>query len=93
MDMDTSSKTQSSIKSGNSDKQRSHVAEAATELLNEGKKLAGELYEDGLHKVNNAELNVKEYSDELLKKVKENPLTSVLIAGGIGFLLSALLRK
>lgn len=36
---------------------------------------------------------VKEYSDELLKKVQENPLTSVLIAAGVGFLLSTLLKK
>ena len=72
---------------------RSHVGEAANNLLEEGKKLANELYKDGLNKVSEAEDNVKEYSDELLKKVQENPLTSILIAGGIGFLLSTLLKK
>ena len=40
-----------------------------------------------------AEDSVKKYSDDLLKKVQENPLTSVLIAGGIGFLLSKILNK
>lgn len=84
--------------------QRSHVAEAATDLLNESKKYAGELYEEGINKVNSlyeesidkahqAEDAIKLYSDELLKKVQQNPLASVLIAGGIGFLLSKLLKK
>lgn len=58
---------------------RAHVAEAASELLNEGKKLAQE--------------NAKEFSEKLAQQVKENPLASILIAGGVGFLLSALLRK
>jgi ElaB/YqjD/DUF883 family membrane-anchored ribosome-binding protein len=76
-----------------SDNQKSHVVDAASELLNEGKKLAHELYEEGINKVGDAEDHVKKYSDELLKKVQENPLSSVLIAGGIGFLLSKLLKK
>lgn len=75
------------------DQKKSHVREAAADLLNEGKKLGNELYEEGTHKVHKAEEQIKEYSDELLKKVQQNPLRSVLIAGGIGFLLSALLRK
>ena len=73
--------------------QKSHVADAASELLSEGKKYAHELYEEGMHKVSAAEDSVKKYSDDLLKKVQENPLTSVLIAGGIGFLLSKILNK
>lgn len=76
---------------------KSHVAEAAQELLNEGKKLASEIYETNARKVSEAQNqiheHVKEYSDELSNKVKTNPLTSLLIAGGIGFLISALLRK
>jgi ElaB/YqjD/DUF883 family membrane-anchored ribosome-binding protein len=71
----------------------SHIKEAAEDLLHEGKKMAYEIYEDGLNKVNEAQDNVKEYSDELVKKVQDNPLTSILIAGGIGFLLSSILRK
>ncbi|PJD91540.1 MAG: hypothetical protein CK424_06615 [Legionella sp.] len=66
---------------------------AANDLLGEGKKLANEIYKDGLHKMDAAEDTVLEYSDMLLKKVKANPLASVLIAGGIGFILSALVRK
>ncbi|CEG56976.1 hypothetical protein [Legionella fallonii] len=74
-------------------KQKAHVAEAAANLLHESKQYAHELYEEGLNKVNEAENNVKKHSDQLLKKVEENPLTSVLIAGGIGFLLAKLMKK
>jgi ElaB/YqjD/DUF883 family membrane-anchored ribosome-binding protein len=72
---------------------RAHIKAAASELLHEGKKIANELYEGGLNRVNDAQDTAKEYSDELVKKVKTNPLTSLLIAGGIGFLLSTLLKK
>ncbi|KTD60064.1 hypothetical protein [Legionella shakespearei] len=72
---------------------KANVGAAAAELLKESKKLANELYEEGLGKVSDVEENVKQYSDQLLKKVQENPLTSVLVAGGIGFLLSKILSK
>ena len=72
---------------------KAHVRDAAVDLLNEGKKLGNELYEEGTHKVHQTEELLKEYSDDVLKKVQEHPLRSVLIAGGIGFLLSVLLRK
>ncbi len=90
--MDTLSKKGATMERGNGH-DRAHVAEAASELLNESMKLAHELYEDGLNKVGDAQGSAKEYSDELLQKVKENPLASVLIAGGIGFLLSSFFRK
>ena len=70
-----------------------HVSEAASELMQDSRKLADEIYKEGLNFVNDAEENVKKYSDELLSKVQKNPLTSVLIAGGIGFLLSTFLKK
>lgn len=70
----------------------SKVADTATDLLNDGKKLARELYEEGLYKINEVEDNMKEHSEQLIKKIKQNPLSSVLIAGGIGFLLSKLLK-
>ncbi len=78
---------------GNGSRDESHVGDAANKLLNEGKKLANELYEDGAKKVALAEDSVKEYTGELLFKVKQNPLTSVCVAAGVGFLLSLLLRK
>lgn len=72
---------------------KSHVREAASDLLDEGKKWANEMRDEGLNKVNQAEDQFKESTDQLLKKVQENPLSSLLIAGGIGFLLSRILRK
>ena len=77
----------------NARNKKAHVRDAASELYNDGQKLASELYQEGLNKINDAETDVKEYSDELLSKVKENPFTSVLVAVGLGFILSAFLRK
>jgi len=85
--------TSKSNRSDSTENLKSHVADAAHDLLNEGKKLAGEIYETNAKKVAEAQENLKEYSDQLVDKVRENPVTSVLIAGGIGFLLSALLRN
>lgn len=72
---------------------RAHLKAAATELLSEGRRMANELYEEGWHRVGDVQDTAKEYSDELVKTVKRNPLTSLLIAGGIGFLLSSLFKK
>jgi ElaB/YqjD/DUF883 family membrane-anchored ribosome-binding protein len=52
-----------------------------------------DLYEQGKEQLSNLEGCVEEYTDEFLKKVKENPLTSILIAGGIGFIVSRFLKK
>lgn len=70
-----------------------HLNKSANQLLKDGKKLATKLYADGWDHVETAEDSVKEYSDQLVKKVQKNPVSSVLIAGGIGFLLSLLLKK
>lgn len=72
---------------------KSHVSDAANDLLNESKKLANELYEEGLNKIGDAELQIKAYSDSFTKKIVEKPLTSLLIAGGIGFIISKILSK
>ncbi|MBA2657902.1 MAG: DUF883 family protein [Tatlockia sp.] len=76
----------------------------AKDLYNEGKnevesltsQLANNacnLYEEGKKKINQIEDKVSDYSDELITKVKEQPLSSLLVAGGVGFLLSLLLNK
>ncbi|MDP3561242.1 MAG: hypothetical protein Q8R83_03585 [Legionellaceae bacterium] len=69
------------------------MGEAMSDLLVEGKKYANELYEDGLERLNATEKELEYYADELIVKVRKNPLKAVLIAGGIGFLLSAILKK
>lgn len=73
--------------------QKDQLADAASELYQESKKLAQELVDEGLHRVQEAQDSAKEYTDELAKKIRQNPMTSVLVAAGIGYLLSAILRK
>ena len=72
---------------------KAQLSEVAAELLNETKKYAREAYESGLKKVNLAQADVEEYSDELLEKVRQHPLKAILIAGAAGMILSALIRK
>ena len=63
------------------------------EYLKEGKKVANDLYVSGLDKMNLDEQDVAKYTAELSKKIKKNPIKSVLIAGGLGFLLASLFKK
>ena len=72
---------------------KSSIEGAATDFLIDGKKLANEVYNEGLSKLNEAEANLKEYSDDILVKIQKNPLASVLVAAGVGFLLSSIIRK
>ncbi|MBA2648924.1 MAG: hypothetical protein H0U75_04850 [Legionella sp.] len=71
----------------------SQVGTAANDFLQDGKKLASALYEQGVDKINTAEGQIKDYSEELSKKVQQSPLGSILIAAGVGFILSTLLTK
>ncbi len=86
------------------DEGKAHIADAASELMNEGKKYANELYETGVSKAKDmyeqgvsqatdVKENMKEYTETLAVKVKENPIASVLVAAGVGYILSALLKK
>lgn len=69
------------------------IMEEGKKLKKDGEKLARELYKEGMSELSNVEDNIKEYSEVLVKKIKTNPLASVLIAAGCGVLLSALLKK
>lgn len=73
-------------------KEKAHVSEAASALLGESKKRVNELYGEGLDKINELEDQARIYSDQLAYKVKENPISAVLIAAGVGFLLSKILK-
>ncbi|RUR09070.1 DUF883 C-terminal domain-containing protein [Legionella sp. km772] len=44
-------------------------------------------------KVNQIEGTIQQQAEELLEMVREKPLTSILIAGGIGFILAKILNK
>lgn len=54
---------------------------------------ANKAMEKGRKKVINAERSIEHFSDELVKEVQEKPLRSLLIAGGIGYVLAMILRK
>lgn len=64
-------------------------AESFAHQFTEG---AAHLYEEGKRKVCDVEESICDHTDVLISKVKEKPLTSLLIAGGIGFLLLQLLK-
>lgn len=70
-----------------------HTASAANNLLREGRHLANGLYAGSLIKLNRAQKNMKGYSKDVLQTIRKKPVASVLIAGCVGFILSALLRR
>ncbi|MGC1182094.1 DUF883 domain-containing protein [Legionella sp.] len=57
------------------------------------KETASDFYEESKEKINILEASMEIYTDRLLIKVKKYPLTSLLIAGGIGFVLSKIISK
>lgn len=69
------------------------IKEAAENLYDHTKVRAQDIYEGSKDKIRQTQENFQEYSDEIIQMVKDKPITSLLIAGGIGFILSALLRK
>ncbi|MDI1352880.1 MAG: hypothetical protein PSV35_08990 [bacterium] len=69
------------------------MTETACDVMNEGKKYAKELYQQGVDTMYDAEKTVKEYSDKMVQRIHDKPITAVLVAAGIGMLVSALLRK
>ena len=73
------------------------MRQSANDLVNEGKELASELYEQSKDKVkdtmSDAEEYIKTYSDKLVNKIHTNPLSSILVAVGVGMLLSTLFKK
>ena len=91
--MEALNRKQSNIKNETIRNSKAQVGDAANDLLAESKKLANEIYEEGLNRITEAEQQIKDYSEQLINKIQEKPLTSILIAGGIGFLLSKLIRK
>ena len=76
-----------------SPKHSSHLREVLDGYIDEGRKVASDIFTTGLEKMNLDEEDVEKYCDELATKIKANPLKSVLIAGGIGFLLARVFKK
>ncbi len=51
---------------------------------------ASDMYEQGRSKLNDIESTVMTYSEDAIKTVQEKPLSAILIAAAVGFLLSKL---
>lgn len=64
-------------------------AESAKEHV---KETISDLYQGSKEKLTSLETCLEDYSDELIHKVRKKPITSLLIAGGVGFILSKLLH-
>jgi len=69
------------------------VESAAKTFINDGKNLADALYDRGVDTIIEVEKSMQEYSDSVLTKIQQKPVTSMLISGGIGFILALFLRK
>lgn len=69
------------------------VREAAEHLYEHTKDKAHEYLQEGKHKVRQTQENIEDLTDELITKVKAKPLTSLLIAAGIGFIIASLTRS
>ncbi|MBA2649550.1 MAG: hypothetical protein H0U75_08160 [Legionella sp.] len=61
-----------------------------TEKLTE---TACDLYKQGKSKIHSFEETMVDYTDEVIKTVKEKPLSSILIAAGIGYIFSLVVEK
>ena len=70
-----------------------NVKNESENVYQQVKDSACQMYEEGKKKVSNVQDYLEEHSDELIKSIKDKPLTSLLIAGGIGYALSLLMRK
>ena len=65
----------------------------ADALYHHVKDRAADFYEEGIKTATHAQDNIKIQRDNLIKHVQEKPLSSLLMAAGVGFILSAILKK
>lgn len=74
-------------------KEKDETLEHAEALYKHVKGKANDIYKDGKHSVAELQDQLKHQTDHLIQHVREKPLSSLLIAGGIGFILSAIFKK
>jgi len=70
-----------------------HGKEQAENLYSQAKDTAHDLYSDSKKKIEHAQDALKGYSNDLVDLVKDKPLSSLLIASAVGYLIAALLKK
>ncbi|MGQ3888724.1 hypothetical protein ACQUW5_06780 [Legionella sp. CNM-1927-20] len=78
---------------GDTNRRNSNLSEAASDLLKDSKKVANGLYEEGRYRVAEMQDSIRVYSDELIKQVHARPMTTLLIAAGVGFILASFIRR
>lgn len=62
-------------------------------ILEHAKHKFSDVYESSKDKFKDLEGCIEEYSEDFVDLVKEHPISSILIAGGIGFLIGHILKK
>ncbi|MBA2655915.1 MAG: hypothetical protein H0U70_02910 [Tatlockia sp.] len=73
--------------------EKDKTLEHADALYQQVKSKANEMYEGGKQTVSEAQDQLKHQTENLAEHVREKPLASLLIAGGIGFILSAIFKR
>lgn len=69
------------------------LADEAESNMQYFKESANKLMEEGKKKVGEAQQYLESHTDELIKIVQDKPLLSLLVAGGVGYLLSLMMKK
>ncbi len=62
-------------------------------MVDSVKDVAEKFYDEGIKHYHTAEKAIDDSADNLIKIIKSNPLASVMVAGTVGWLLSALTKK
>lgn len=91
--MATRQKSTRSVHSSTARNRKPHLAQATNELLHNGQDSVYKLYETGMDKIDEINKKAHEITDEWTLKVKNNPVGAVLVAAGIGFILSRIFHR
>lgn len=66
--------------------------DAVAKLYINGKHSANELYKEGKKKLSETQGALENYAETAIQSIKRRPLSTLVIAGGIGFVLGFLLQ-
>jgi ElaB/YqjD/DUF883 family membrane-anchored ribosome-binding protein len=69
------------------------IKDSADDMINHIKDKATDFYDEGKQKINDMQCSIEQHQDELIQLVKNNPLSSLLVAAGAGYLLSKIWKK
>lgn len=72
---------------------KAEIFKGTSDFLDEGKKLASNVYDHSVDAIQDVEESVKEYSGKIVESAKQNPISTALIVGGISALITLLLSK